>query len=286
MRADTGVYMTDNNGQGNVIRRNFLHDTYDGLHPCGSDAPDNAFTSETDVYENTIYTHSDDAIESDGYCANVRIWNNTISDSLMAFSVAPAAPGPVWIVRNTAYNIGNVPSYLVFGQIPSGIKINSDYPEVVGPLLVYNNTFFSNIAGVDALTFFDPGLNTALVSRNNRIRGAESCADQDQHDSALARLRRSFFDRCRAARQMVLTTTYATLADLQNGVQQEMNGISADPALTNPAGGDFTPLAGSPLIDRGVVIPGINDTVRDGLPDIGAVERVDLPDSIFANGFD
>ena len=100
--------MTDNNGQGNVIRRNRLHGTYDGLHPCGDSAPDGAFTSETDVYDNVIWSHSDDAIESEGYCSNVRIWNNTISDSLMAVAVAPASPGPTWIVRNTAYDIGNV----------------------------------------------------------------------------------------------------------------------------------------------------------------------------------
>jgi len=65
-----------------------------------------------------------------------------------------------------------------------------------------------------------------------------------------------------------------------------MHGLSADPALADPAGGNFTPLAGSPLIDRGVVIPGINDATADGSPDIGAVERIDLPDSIFANDFD
>lgn len=283
--GDTGVYMTDNNGQGNVIRRNLLHDTYDGLHPCGSDAPDNAFTSETDVYENTIYRHGDDAIESDGYCANVRIWNNTISDSLMGVSVAPASPGPVWIVRNTAYNIGNVPSYLIYGQIPSAIKINSDYPEAVGPLLVYHNTFLTTVAGVDALTLFDPGYNTELVSRNNLFAAPNHALTKintipldldfdDLYSMSAAPLAR-WYD-----------TTYASLADLQNGVGEEMHGLSADPALANPGGGDFTPLAGSPLIDRGVVIPGINDTTRDGLPDIGAVERVDLPDSIFANDFD
>ncbi len=283
--GDTGIYMTDNNGQGNVIRRNLLHDTYDGLHPCGSDAPDNAFTSETDVYENTIFRHADDAIESDGYCANVRIWSNTISDSLMAFSVAPASPGPVWIVRNIAYDIGNVPSYLVYGQVPSGIKINSDYPEAVGPLLVYHNTFLTTVAGVDALTFFDPGYNTELVSRNNlfaapnhaltKINTIPLDLDYDDLYSMSAAPLVRWYD-----------ATYASLADLQNGVGEEMHGFSADPALADPAGGDFTPLAGSALIDRGVVIPGINDTTRDGFPDIGAVERVDLPDSIFANGFD
>ncbi|HJT98424.1 MAG TPA: right-handed parallel beta-helix repeat-containing protein, partial [Rhodanobacteraceae bacterium] len=84
---NTGVYMTDDNGQGNVIRRNRVRGTYDGLHPCGSAAPDGAFTTETDVYDNVIETHSDDAIEAEGYCSNVRIWNNTIRDSLMAFAV-------------------------------------------------------------------------------------------------------------------------------------------------------------------------------------------------------
>ncbi|HVV97916.1 MAG TPA: hypothetical protein VHC92_12310, partial [Rhodanobacteraceae bacterium] len=62
--------------------------------------------------------------------------------------------------------------------------------------------------------------------------------------------------------------------------------ISADPALANAAAGDFTPTAASPLVDRGVPIPGISDAVPDGLPDIGAVERIPRTDAIFANGFD
>ena len=278
---NTGVYMTDNNGQGNVIRRNVLHDTYDGMHPCGDSAPDTAFTSETDVYQNTIYRHSDDAIESDGYCANVRIWNNTIYDSLMAFSVAPAAPGPVWILRNTAYNLGNTPSYLVDGQIPSGIKINSDYPAPVGPLFVYHNTFLDTVADTDAITFFDPGFNTGLVSRNNvfvaphnalrKINTIPLSLDYDDMFSTGALV--NWYG-----------TNYATLADVQSELGQEQHGISADPALANPAAGDFTPLPGSALINQGLVIPGINEATPDGRPDIGAVER--LSDEIFADGFD
>ena len=79
-------------------------------------------------------------------------------------------------------------------------------------------------------------------------------------------------------------TNYATLADVQNSLGQELHGISADPLLTDPAHGDFTPEPGSELIDNGVVIPGINDATPDGLPDIGAIER--LSDEIFADGFD
>jgi hypothetical protein len=36
---------------------------------------------------------------------------------------------------------------------------------------------------------------------------------------------------------------------------------------------DFTPSEGSPLVDAGVVIPGINDDYAGQAPDIGAIER-------------
>ena len=81
-------------------------------------------------------------------------------------------------------------------------------------------------------------------------------------------------------------TNYPTLASVQTDLGEELHGISADPALANPAGGDFTPNAGSALLNRGVPIPGINDFEPDGQPDIGAVERIERSDAIFANGFD
>lgn len=282
---NTGVYMTDDNGQGNVIRRNRLHDTYDGMHPCGDSAPDTAFTSETDVYENTIYRHSDDAIESEGYCSNVRIWNNAISDSLMAVAVAPAAPGPTWIVRNTAYNLGSTPSYLEFGQIPSAIKINSDYDTPVGPLLVYHNTFFSTVPDVDAMTLFDPGYNTWLHGLNN-VFVAPHNALRKINTIPLVLDYDDLYSSGGAALVNWYGTNYPTLADVQNALGQELHGISADPALTDPANGNFMPLAGSALIDRGAPIPGINDATADGHPDIGAVERIVLPDEIYSDGFD
>lgn len=39
-----------------------------------------------------------------------------------------------------------------------------------------------------------------------------------------------------------------------------------------PPRGDFTPRAGSPLIDRGIVISGINERLAGRGPDIGAIE--------------
>jgi hypothetical protein len=73
---------------------------------------------------------------------------------------------------------------------------------------------------------------------------------------------------------------------VQAELAEELRGNSADPALVNPAAGDFTSTEAGPLVDRGVPMPGNSDAVPDGLSDIGAVERIPRTDAIFANGFD
>ncbi len=278
---NNAITFTNDVGRGNVIRRNTIHDTYDGLHPCGDSAPATGFSNETDVYENTIYRHNDDAIEAEGYCANVRIWGNRIRDSLMAFAVAPAGTGPVWIVRNIAWNLGNTHSALVDGYTSSGIKINSDYPTPVGPLLLYHNSFVTTVPDTAAIVFLDPGVATSLTSRNNLYDGVHYALrkintiavgfDYDDLHAASAPLARWY------------STDYADLAALRAGTGQELHGISAAPLLAAPASGDFMPLGASPLVDHGVLLPGIDDGYADAAPDIGAVERVDL---IFADGYD
>jgi hypothetical protein len=52
----------------------------------------------------------------------------------------------------------------------------------------------------------------------------------------------------------------------------ECHGHEAAPGLVDPASGDLTLLPSSPNIDRGVVIPGINEDYAGAGPDIGAYE--------------
>jgi hypothetical protein len=52
----------------------------------------------------------------------------------------------------------------------------------------------------------------------------------------------------------------------------ECNGHENPSDLVNPVNGDFTLLPSSPNIDRGVVIPGINDDFFGSAPDLGAYE--------------
>ncbi len=276
------VVLTDDVGRGNVIRRNRVHGTFDGIAPCGSEPPPSGFTNETDVYDNAFADHADDATETEGHCANVRLWGNRIRDSLMAFAIAPAGVGPVWIVRNTAYDLGNTHSARVDGQVSSAIKINSDYPTPVGPTFVYHNTFVTTVADTDALVLMEPGSASGLTSRDNVYAGTHRALTKenpipvsfDDDDLYTSGAPLAYWD----------GASYADLSALAAAIGQEAHAISAPPSLTDPADGDFTPTAGSALVDRGVALPGIDDDYAGAAPDLGAVER--RADPIFAGGFD
>ena len=76
---------------------------------------------------------------------------------------------------------------------------------------------------------------------------------------------------------------YDTIAKLCAATGLECKGYEDSPGLSNPGGGDFTLLSSSPNIDRGVVIPGINDQFSGNAPDVGAFEFVvDSPPKVLS----
>lgn len=278
-----GVAFTDDVGRGNVVRRNVFQGSFNGIGPCGSaPPPGGAPTVETDVYENLFLDHNDDALEPEGYCANVRMWDNWIENVHMAFAVAPAAPGPNWIVRNVAYDFGATRTSQVDGYLASALKINSGYPEPVGPLFLYQNSFLTTAPDTAAMTLLNPGESTYIVARNNLFAGTDEALykvnpvalDWDWNDFWRATVGRLVYWQ---------GTSYATFAAFQTGTGLEPNGLSAAPLLVDPGAGDATPQAASPLVDRGVEIPGINDRrAAPDPPDVGAVER----SLLFRDGFE
>ncbi|MBZ0089878.1 MAG: right-handed parallel beta-helix repeat-containing protein, partial [Thermoanaerobaculia bacterium] len=271
---NNGVTFTDDVGRGHVVRRTVFQGTFNGIGPCGSEAPPGgALTNETDVYENLFLDHNDDALEPEGYCSNLRMWGNHVENVHMAFAVAPAAPGPNWIVGNVAYDCGATRTSQIDGYLASALKINSGYPEPIGPLFLYQNSFLTTAPDTAAMTLLNPGESTYVVARNNLFAGTDEALykvnpvtlDWDWND----------LHRSTAGRVVYWQgTSYATLAAFQSGTGQEPNGLSAPPLLVDPDAGDFTPQPTSPLVDRGVEIPGINDRrPTSDPPDIGAVER-------------
>jgi hypothetical protein len=276
---DSAILFTDDVGRGHVVRRNTVHGTFNGIAPCGSDAPPSGVTNETDVYENVLYQHTDDAFEPEGYCANLRLWGNRIRDVHMAFAVAPAAPGPLYLVRNVAWRIGNTRTSQVDGYTASALKINSGYATAVGPLLVYHNTFLTDAPSTDAVALLSPGYSTFIRARNNVIAGTRYAIDKvnpvawsgdgdDLYTTDASRL------------VWWMGTRYDTLGAFRAVTAQEPNGVSAPPELAAPASGDFTPQAGSRLVDAGLRLSGINDSYSGAAPDVGAVEWTGPPPAL------
>lgn len=272
------IAFSDDVGRGHVVRRNTVHGTFNGIAPCGSAAPPSGVTNETDVHDNVVYQHTDDGFEPEGYCSNLRLWGNRLQDVHMAFAVAPAFPGPIYVLRNVAWRIGNTRTSLLDGYVASGVKVNSGYPEPVGPLLVYHNTFLTDVPSTDAIALLNPGSSTFIRARNNVIAGTRYAlykvnpvawsGDGDLlHTTDAARL------------VSWMGTRYDTLGAFQ-ALGQEPHGLSAPPQLTSPASGNFAPQSGSPLIDTGVALAGINDSYAGLGPDVGALEWSGPPASL------
>jgi hypothetical protein len=239
--------------------------------PCGSSAPPDGITNETDIYNNTFYQHTDDAIEPEGYCANVRLWNNYIQDVHMAFAVALAAPGPVYILRNIGFQFGKTRTSLTDGYTASALKINRGYQTPIGPLYLYHNTFLTDVPDTNTVALLNPGNSTFIRARNNFFAGTRYVLYK-VNPVILDWDRDSLYTTDSSRFVSWHGTRYITLADFQAATNQELNGIADEPGLSDPAGGDFTPIRRSPLVDRGVVLPGINGTFSGKWPDIGARE--------------
>lgn len=278
---NNAITFTDDVGRGNVVRRNVFHGTFNGVAPCGSLPPPSGFTGETDLYENVLYDHNDDAFEPEGWCANVRIWGNAVADVHMAFAVAPANPGPTWIVRNVARDFGSTRTSQQDGYTASALKINSGYPEPVGPLLLYHNSFWTSAPETPALALLNPGESTWIRARNN-VFAATSDVFYKVNPVAVDFDRDALWRSTAGRLAWWEGVSYQLLAELRAGTGQELTGFFADPAFVAPAAGDFTPAPSSPLIDAGVALPGVNDSALGDPPDVGAVERSE----IFADGFD
>jgi hypothetical protein len=279
---NNGVVLTDDIGRGHVIRRNRFDGWFNGIGPCGSVAPAGAFTSEVDIYRNRFRHHNDDALEPEGYCANVRIFDNTIRDSHMAFAVAPAAPGPTWIVRNVAYDIGNTRTSRIDGYVSSLLKINSGYPEAVGPVLLLHNTAQTTVPDTDAVYLLTPGNSTFIRARNNIFAATRTVLTKvnavalDWNHDLLQTTSPTRFANW-------MGTNYASLATFSAATNQEPDGLVGAPNLVDAAGGNFRLRSDSAAIDRGETLPGINDGYVGTRPDLGAFEFD--PDRIFVDDF-
>ena len=254
-------------GRGNVVRRNTFHDSFDGFSVCpGTSA---AVTNETDVYDNYGYALGDDGMETDGQCANVRIWGNTFSNVLSGISLAPAQGGPVYCLRNVIARTGAGTSDA--GYTGMSFKFNSGLG-ASGSIYLFHNTVDAHESlDTSAISLLSPGSWQLVHARNNAWVGLEYAIENQNGTQPI-----DFdYDLVWASEIAYWSDLgdehFGLLDELITMTGQEAHGVMQPPLFT--AQNDFTPLASSALVDAALRIPGVNDDFNGCAPDIGAVER-------------
>jgi hypothetical protein len=190
-----------------------------------------------------------------------------LDTSYVGVSVAPVTQGPVWVLRSSFANYSG-----------RGIKWDRDSDGIV---LVYHNTFWTSIQNVTAMEMISPAHNAVL--RNNIFQGNGYSVYEVRTGSTGHDWNYDNWYATPGPQFKWENKDYASITALCAATGLECNGHEGPPALTNPAGGDLTLLSSSPNIDRGVLIPGINDSFTGSAPDIGAFEHasaVDFPPAV------
>ncbi len=254
---------------GAIVRGNELHNFFNGIYTGSSAGLENSgIAFDADIYNNHIHNISDDGLEPEGACINQRFRNNTVDSMLVGISLAPITQGPVWVLRSTYSNYTG-----------RGIKWdrNSD-----GIVLIYHNTFWTNANNANGMDMISPVRNALMRNNIFQVPGyavEETPIGSSGHDWSYD----DWYTPRAAPHFKWENVLYNNIAGLCAATGLECHGYEDSPGLANPSSGDFTLLSTSPNLNRGVVIPGINDNFSGNAPDVGAFEfAFDQPPTVLS----
>ena len=251
-------------GAGHVIAWNSIHNVADGVHGTG-----HGRLSASDIHGNDIEQCTDDGIEADYGDANVRVYENRITNCFSGVSAQPIHGGPLYVFRNAMVNLEYSP-----------VKLHNDTAGV----LIFHNT---SVRAGRAFNI-DPAGETVndVVTRNNLFVGTTGPAL-----SSTGKMIRCDFDRdgytwetgpfaqwngrtyptpeaARASGQLYRVEGALRLAAARlfaGGLRAPVDYRVALPRDVN----DLRLAPGSPAAGRGVPLPNFSDGFRGAAPDLG-----------------
>ncbi|GIV35499.1 MAG: hypothetical protein KatS3mg031_3034 [Chitinophagales bacterium] len=289
----------DFTGRGNVIRYNVFHGLCDGI-TCPYSPGDSTTSRHFDIYGNTFMHGADDAFEVDGNASNIRIWDNVIHD-VSGISVAPPCYGPVYIFRNIFYDLPQDHYEYIYRDITgyhlhsepvstSPLKLNASYCDLPGEIYFLHNTCDTGPQG-RGFYIQQPQAQSSwanVISRNNIfyvesnepvlwIRGTDNI-DLDYNNyyctqTFTARQDRPGYGLYHSLQEV----SQNILGDINDSASFiETHGYQLDPSAgwKNEPAHDYHLLPASNMVDKGILIPGVNDDFSGAAPDLGAFELV------------
>jgi hypothetical protein len=255
-------------GSGNVI----CHNRVTGFRDCISMMEDESAKNQycNDIYNNDLFTGADDAIEADFCFHNCRVLRNRITNCYVGLSSQPGLGGPTYLIRNVMYNV--VHAAFKLKRFSQGDVVLHNTVIKVGAGLAGNDemdyAFFRN-----NLAFGGPdgGVEWGGYGAGNPY--AADIRDPGTHSS---------FDYDAVG---VSGVQYVAKIGGKAFNQMEPHGVGnislsevfPGVAFPNPPVPerdivDLRPAAGSSVIDKGIIIPNINDNYTGTAPDCGVYE--------------
>ncbi|MFC1509475.1 hypothetical protein ACFL60_07315 [Candidatus Omnitrophota bacterium] len=293
--ADLSSFIAvDINGSGHVVCHNYFayfHDAVD-ITEQGPPERDDWKVVSIDIYNNDIHHATDDFIEADCSVHNIRVFNNRgFNAPYHGLSAQPIYGGPTYFIRNIVYHVPNGGAFK-FNNHPAGIYVfhNTLCSEwtTSGP---FSNVHMRNnlILGTDipkrpilrvqtytSYTTFDYNGYRPNGNSETQFRwtapGPDKIVDYDITKGGPSE-RFNTFDEFRSATGR---EEHGISVDYEIFRNVTMPDHEKPGALYRAQNFDFRLKPGSAAVDKGCILPNINDGFSGSAPDLGAYE-VGLP---------
>jgi len=304
-------------GPGHVVAYNYIADFHDGINVETYGNPDGSFASGPDIidgpkyptreywdrrpvaidfYNNYITNSHDNPIEADGSMHNIRVMRNMlINHASHAFCNQPTLGGPVYWIRNIAYNL------------PAG---STRLTNGAAGVLFYNNTILSETAVAAASNIH--WRNNLMLGQNSApailsVNTFTSYTSSDYNGFRMNPGAKASFEWSAPPPGAIAdftgpghdaklqTQRFASLAEYASATGQDRHSVAVDydvfvnvrrldaqdtasvQKLYKADEFDFGLRPGSAAVDRGMPLPNVTDGFAGSAPDLGALEVGQTP---------
>jgi hypothetical protein len=299
-------------GPGHVVAYNSIVDFHDGINietygnpdgsvatgpgiPAGPHYPPREFFDRRpvaiDFYNNYISSSHDNPIEADGGMHNIRVLRNMfINHASHAFCNQPALGGPVYWIRNIAYNLPGGSTRLTNGSSGAVFYNNTILAETQAALAsnvhwrnnlmlgqnaapaIFNVTTMTNYSSSDYNAFRpNPGVAASFLWASPPPFAPADMAGPGREATLQRHEFRTLADYSKATGQ----DQHSVLVDydvFENVRRLDAQDASTIQRIYRADEFDFRLKPGSAAVDRGVSLPTVTDGFTGKAPDIGALE--------------
>lgn len=297
-------------GSGHVVAHNYVADFHDGIDTEMYGMPDGSHANEgpsyppreywdrrpvsIDIYNNYITNAHDNSIEMDGSMHNIRVMRNVLINSAShPMSTQPSVGGPIYWIRNIVYHAPGGSTRMSWGS-PGVIFYHNTVTTETSAGSSANAHWRNNLMLGQSTTSAIFSVNTSTNYSSSDYNGfrpnpGETPAFQWNSPPSPEIAPGSEAPAPASGEEGIEVRRYASLEEYSRATGQDRNSVLVDydvfvnvPKLDrDPArvqrlydfnDYDFRLREGSAAVDRGVVIPNVNDGFTGSAPDLGALE--------------